>query len=482
MPKRRSAGIEITEQDQATALELNALVHDYLCGFILYVHPGYQMGWVHREICDTLNAFYIQIKQKQSPRLIICMPPRSGKSEIVSRVFPAWLLGYDPDFQIIASSYSADLTSRFNRDVQRIMDGERFHRVFPNVALKQRGNDPVARTTSFFEIPGHKGSYRSTGIGGGITGQGCDLLIIDDPVKDRASAASQTIRDATWDWFTSTAYTRLNAGGGVIVMCTRWHLDDLVGRLLQSQEKWQLINYPAIAEHDEEHRKAGEALHPERYDLKELLNIKAAVGPSDWAALYQQHPIPEGGAMFHSPGIEYLPAEKPPRFNQLLGSWDMTFKDSTGSDYVVGQVWGQTGADFWLLDQVRGRWDFVKTLDVFQTLAQKWPKVRRWLIEDKANGSAVISTLKHAVPGIIPVVPKESKTARASAVTPFFEAGNVHVPAQAPWFSDFTQELLSFPAGAHDDQVDALTQALNWFRGHRPAVIHPNNLLKMRYQ
>lgn len=431
--------------------------------FTLHTKPDYLLGWVHKEICDELDRFLQDVADKKSPRLIITMPPRSGKSELVSRRFPAFALGRNPDLQIIATSYSSDLSQRFNRDVQRVIDDEKYFDLFPNTRLSNsrvrtdsRGS--YIRTSDLFEIVGHAGAYRSCGVGGGITGQGADILIIDDPIKDRAQAGSKTIRDSIWDWYTSTAYTRLSPGGGVIVMATRWHTDDLIGRLIQRMgegDTFRIVNYPAIAEHDELHRKAGEALHPERYPLSTLLQIQKTIGSRDWEALYQQHPVPDGGALFKLEWFRRWTASNlPPEFDHTLMSWDMTFKDSKNSDYVVGQVWGKKGPNFYLLDQVRGQWDFVKTKEMVRVLAQKWPRVVRKLVEDKANGSAVISELKSTVSGFVPITPTESKEARASSVTPYFEAGNVFIPedTEAPWVPHYVSELLEFPAGSHDDQ------------------------------
>lgn len=431
--------------------------------FTLHTKPDYLLGWVHKEICDELDRFLQDVADKKSPRLIITMPPRSGKSELVSRRFPAFALGRNPELQIIATSYSSDLSQRFNRDVQRVIDDEKYFDLFPNTRLSNsrvrtdsRGS--YIRTSDLFEIVGHAGAYRSCGVGGGITGQGADILIIDDPIKDRAQAGSKTIRDSIWDWYTSTAYTRLSPRGGVIVMATRWHTDDLIGRLIQRMgegDTFRIVNYPAIAEHDELHRKAGEALHPERYPLSTLLQIQKTIGSRDWEALYQQHPVPDGGALFKLEWFRRWTATSlPPEFDHTLMSWDMTFKDSKNSDYVVGQVWGKKGPNFYLLDQVRGQWDFVKTKEMVRVLAHKWPRVVRKLVEDKANGSAVISELKSTVSGFVPITPTESKEARASSVTPYFEAGNVFIPedSAAPWVPHYVSELLEFPAGSHDDQ------------------------------
>ena len=431
--------------------------------FTLHTKPDYLLGWVHKEICDELDRFLQDVADKKSPRLIITMPPRSGKSELVSRRFPAFALGRNPDLQIIATSYSSDLSQRFNRDVQRVIDDEQYFELFPktklnNSRVRTDSRGSYIRTSDLFEIVGHAGAYRSCGVGGGITGQGADILIIDDPIKDRAQAASKTIRDSIWDWYTSTAYTRLSPGGGVIVMATRWHTGDLIGRLIQRMgegDTFRIVNYPAIAEHDELHRKAGEALHPERYPLSTLLQIQKTIGSRDWEALYQQHPVPDGGPLFKLEWFRRWTATSlPPEFDHTLMSWDMTFKDSKNSDYVVGQVWGKKGPNFYLLDQVRGQWDFVKTKEMVRVLAHKWPRVVRKLVEDKANGSAVISELKSTVSGFVPITPTESKEARASSVTPYFEAGNVFIPedSAAPWVPHYVSELLEFPAGSHDDQ------------------------------
>ena len=484
METRAEIEAEYVRRIERELLRRSATKH--LDSFILYTYSEYKMGWVHKEICDTLDQFLRDVEAQKSPRLIICQPPRSGKSEIVSRRFPAYALGKNPDLQIIATSYSADLVSRFNRDVQRIIDDDIYREIFPSTTLNGRNVKTDAkgayiRTSDLFEVVGHKGSYRSTGVGGGITGQGADILIVDDPIKDRAEANSPTIREKLWDWYTSTAYTRLSPGGGVIVMATRWHTDDLIGRLIQkmqegSGDKFDVIIYPAIAEQDEPHRKAGEALHPERYDLEQLNAIRQTIGPQDWSALYQQRPVPEGGAVFKIAAFKrWNSTNLPPAFDQILGSWDMTFKDSKSSDYVVGQVWGRKGVDLYLLDLFRGQWDFTKTLEMFALMTAKYPRTHRWLIEDKANGSAIISVLKKQIHGITPITPTESKLERAYAITPLIEAGNVYIPESATWLANFEDELLNFPAGAHDDQVDSMTQALNFARQHTVSTIPESN-------
>lgn len=445
-----------------------------LIDFIQFMSPSYQAGWVHMRLAAALERFLEGVRERRSPRLMVFMPPRHGKSEQVSRYFPAWAFGRNPDMSMIASSYAADLISRMNRDVQRIIDHSLYGQVFEGVGLYGKNIRTVAggsylRNSDIFEIVGHKGVYRSTGVGGGITGMGADILNIDDPVKDFQEAQSPTIRQAVWDWYTSTAYTRLSPGGGVLLTMTRWHKDDLAGRLLQKMaegegDTWEVISFPAIATNDEEYRREGEALHPERWNLEYLQRIKATLGSYQWAALYQQSPIADGGNIFKQEWIQfYYPHDLPERFDESLQSWDMAFKGQDDNDYVVGQVWARKDANLFLLDQVRARLSFTGTVQAVAELSKKWPRTYLKLVEDKANGPAVMDALKDTVSGFRAVEPYGNKVARAHAVTPLWEAGNVYLPhpSTAPWVQALVDELLAFPAGAHDDQVDAMTQALN---------------------
>lgn len=467
--------VRFTEADREEAY--NQIARECLSGFIWRTLPNYQMGWVHEEICNELDRFLQDVIDGKSPRLMLTMPPRHGKSEIASRRFPAYALGRYPDISIISTSYASDLASRINRDVQRIMDDDVYARIFPDTKLNGKNSSGMSgayiRNSDIFEVVGHNGVYRSSGVGGGITGMGADIAIIDDPFKDRMSADSPTIRQNIWEWYTSTLYTRLAPGGGVIIINTRWHTDDLAGRLLEEDasgegDHWRVVNFPAIAEADEPHRKQGEALHPERYPLEQLLKIKAAIGTRDWEALYQQHPTPEGGTIFHEEWLKYWLPKDLLNFDQMVLSWDMTFKEGDASDFVVGQAWGRRGGDFYLVDQMRGRWGFTDTMEQFKRLAEKYPQATRKLVEDKANGPAVIDSLKHHISGIIPVEPDGSKVARAHAVTALFESGNVYIPDPSlfPWVREYITELTQFPSVAHDDQVDATTQALRHFGKH----------------
>lgn len=468
---------------------------EHLLPFIKLNHRHYVTGWFNRELCLIMEEFLQDVFTGKKPRILIEAPPRSGKSEVVSRNFPAWALGLDPELEIINTSYSADLASTFNKAAQLIIDSDTYHEIFPDTLIQGQvakglqlpDSRNYKKTSEEFMIIGHNGRMFSAGVGGGITGRGADIFIIDDPFKNREEADSETQRGKVWDWYTSTALTRLSDCGGMIIMNTRWHLDDLTGRLLQKMaagtgQTFKRFRFPAIAEEDEPYRKAGEALQPERYSLETLQGIRNAIGSKDWAALYQQNPIPDGGGLFKENWIQYY-SELPKGFTKAVMSWDMTFKDSKTSDFVCGQVWVQYQASFYLVDQIRGRFDFVTTIEKFVLFAQKHSYCHRKLIEDKANGTAIINMLKKRITGIVAVTPKESKEARASAVTTYWEAHNVFIPDKnkCRWVElEFLPELLSFPGGKHDDQVDCMTQALNDMATKNSAIDESNILALMR--
>lgn len=442
-----------------------------LLDFTLYTKPDYEVNWHHERLCEALD----KLISGETKRLMVFMPPRNGKSELGSRRFPAYLLGKDPNAQIIAASYSADLASRMNRDVQRIIDSPEYQEVFPDTSLngsnvRTIANGSYLRNSDIFEIVGHKGVYKSSGIGGGITGLGMTYGIIDDPFKNRKEAESKTIRNAVWDWYASTFYTRLEKDARVLIILTRWHEDDLAGRLLKQAEEdpeaeqWTIINYPAIAEDPidkTDPREPGEPLWPNKYSLKALTKIKKAVGTYEWSALYQQRPSPSEGNILNRKWWQYYRVT-PDNFDEIIQSWDCAFKDNDDSDYVVGQVWGKSGADKYLLDQVKARMDLPTTINALKSLSAKWPRATTKLIEDKANGPAVIQMLKHEISGMIPVNPQGGKVARAYAASPEVEAGNVYLPdpSIAPWIHDFVEETAAFPNSTNDDATDCFTQAM----------------------
>lgn len=319
-----------------------------------------------------------------------------------------------------------------------------------------------------------------------------NCLIIDDPIKGREQADSPTIREKTWEWWTDVALTRLAPGAPVIIILTRWHADDLAGRLLaEADTEWDYLNIPAQAEHRPEEgeqdvlgRDPGEYMESARgRSYRQWDSRKKASGPKTWASLYQGHPSPGEGGIFPPPedwqrydqpmwidrpdGSRIIPGLRENAY-ELIQSWDMTFKDTKSSDFVVGQVWLRVGIHAYLLDQVRERLNFNATVHAVQQLTAKWPQATAKLIEDKANGSAVLDHLSKVVSGMIPVEPQGSKLERASAISPFVFAQNVHLPTAQllPSVDELLEETKTFPNSPHDDTIDSLSQALSYLLLH----------------
>ncbi|MBS9585258.1 phage terminase large subunit [Morganella morganii] len=430
--------------------------------FIQYINPEYITSHFSETVCASLDNFLIEMMAGKRPILILGAPPQHGKSDIVSRYLPAYFFGKYPDMRVAGLSYGKDLASDMNRDVQRIMMSEEYKALFPESCLNAKRVVTVEieakRNSETFEIVGRKGAYISQGIGGPLTGKKVDLGIIDDPIKNAKEALSPVTKKATWNWYISTFKTRLSKNSGEIIMATRWATDDLSGRVIDSSDKAKVLAFPAINER-------GEALVPELHPIDSLLEKKALFGDYFWSAMYQQTPKPGDGQIFHEEFARYyLPKDLPDTFDEVIHSWDMTFKDSDGTDYVVGQVWGKKGANAYLLYQIRKRMSFTETLKAVKLLVEKYPQARRKLVEDKANGPAVIDTLKTTVSGLVPIEPDGSKIARAHACTAEWEAGNVWLPHKdiAPWVTETVEEITTFPFAGHDDTVDAMTQALRY--------------------
>lgn len=417
---------------------------------------------------DLIDQALVGISLGLHDRVMIFMPPQVGKSRRTSEWGPAWLLHHHPDWRIGVASYAAELARKRGRYVRNLL------RTHPELGL-QVAQDSSAMDR--WDLQGHAGGMRTVGVGGGLTGEPLHVAIIDDPIADRAAAQSQTIRDSIYDWYRDVLELRLQDVGGVVLMMTRWHEDDLAGRLLREEgDRWHTLVVPALAEeNDPLGRAPGEPIphprqSPEQY-LERALRTKER-NPRTFASLLQQRPAPDEGDLLlrawwrYWTGVRWTEdehgARRVPDGGVLFSSWDMTFKDTKSSDFVVGQVWEHRGPDVYLLDQVRARMSFTGTLDAFAQLAARWPQIGAHVVEDKANGTAVLDSLRKRVPGLVPVTPHESKEARAAAVSPFIEGGNVHLPDpdRAPWVLGLVEEAAAFPNATHDDQVDTLTQAL----------------------
>lgn len=445
--------------------------------YLEYVHYGRYKHGRHTElIADHLD----RMEKGEIKRLIISLPPRHGKSMTTTESFPSYFIGRNPSRRVITTAYGENLARRFGRFNKQKID--EFGADVFGIRTSRDADSVTAWDVEDVETgQKHRGGMISTGIGGAVTGQGADLLIIDDPVKNRKEAESITYRNMVWDEWKDTLSTRLTPNGAVIVIMTRWHEDDLVGRLLSHEfegdpDEWTVVSIPAVCEDeatDPLGRKEGETIWPEYgFDEDWAARRKKTAGTRGWASLYQQKPTVAEGQIVKRGWWKYYKV-LPGKFDEILQSWDMTFKDNDGNDYVVGQTWGRSGADKYLIDQVRARMDFPATKAAVKSFAAKHPKARRKLVEDKANGPAVIADLKREIPGLIPVNPDGGKVVRATAASADIEAGNVYLPdpSIAPWVHDFVEEWSAFPQGKNDDQVDSSSQAINYMNQNGKRVV-----------
>ena len=454
---------ELTPKEKAKAeLALRMLTRKRLLPFVERFNPDYSAGWVHKDICRRLEQFSRDVADKKSPRLMLFMPPRHGKSTLASIAFPAWHMGRHPDHEFISCSYSGSLAMGFSRKVRQLLREPSYKTAF------QTRLDPDSQSAEAW-LTTAGGGFVAAGVGGGITGKGAHILVIDDPVKNREDAESQNNRDANWDWYTSTAYTRLAPGGGVLVILTRWHDDDLAGRLLKASseggDEWTVVKYPAIAEEDEEFRGYGEPLHPERYDVESLQRIQRAVGPRDWSALYQQNPVADDGDYFSRDMIQYYDPEAVDLDRmKFYCAWDLAIGKKDRNDYSVGMVVGVDEMEhIHVVDVVRGRFDGFELVEQILDLYETWKPsiigIEKGHIE-MALGPFLEKRVRER--GLYEAYFKDLKTgrrdkeARARAIQGRMQQGMVHFPRDEVFTGPLIAELLRFPNGVHDDQVDAL--------------------------
>lgn len=450
-----------------------------------YIH-----GWHIDAIAEHLEA----VSRAEIQYLLIAVPPRHAKSLSVCVFWPTWEWTWWPETRWLTSSYGQALATRDALKSRRIIQSpwyqERWGYVF------QLTGDQNQK----MRYENDRMGYRlATSVGGTGTGEGGDRIIVDDPIK-AGDALSDTIREAANDWWDGTMSTRGNDPDTAawVIIGQRLHERDLAGYLMEQMElggeRYELLILPAEYEPSthvtrtgwrDPRTEPGELLWPERFDRDELEKLKRKLGSRGAAAQLQQRPAPAEGAIFKKywwrfwkpAGIELPPVrvrsadgstfealvvDLPESLDEELQSWDMTFKDLKHNDFVCGQVWGKKGADRFLLDQVRDRLDIVATVKAVRGLTANWPGAVAKLIENKANGPAVVQLLRHEIPGLIEVEPQGGKVSRANAIAPTVESGNVYLPHPhiAPWVWDYIDEFTSFPVAPHDDQVDATSQAL----------------------
>lgn len=426
---------------------------------------------------DLIDEYLAKVESGEIDRLIINLPPQEGKSTRVTTIGPLWFLTRNPDRRIAIVSYAQDLADEFGRNIRNHIASNDGDDGTLDLGLRVARDNGAARR---WQLDTNKGGVRAVGIRGGLTGRAVDALFIDDPISNLEQANSKTYREQAWGFWQSVGNTRLAPGAPVILVLTRWHADDLAGRLLAAEDghRWVVLNIPAEAvDNDPLGRKPGEWLESARQRTPaQWEQIKVAVGPKVWQSLYQGNPtLDEGGVLptewthYDQPlwlvnheGVHTIPGMER-EDQELVQSWDLAFKGEATSDYVVGQVWLRVGQTAYLLDQVRARMNFNQTCDAIKTMSAKWPQAIAKFVEDKANGPAVMNALNGQIMGLIPIEPEGSKYARISAVSPLAWAGNIQLPSTrlCPWVETFLQEALSFPSGANDDQLDAFSQAVN---------------------
>lgn len=475
-----------------------------LIQFTRQTHPEYEPGWVHDDICKRLERFSQQVIERKRPRLMLLMPPRHGKSELASIRFPAWHLGHHPNHEIINVGYNLDLPMIFSRKVREVLRNPVYQAIFPETLLDPESSGAEAWKTT------RGGGFQAAGVGGGITGKGAHIAIVDDPIKNQEEADSVLVRDRLWLWYQSTLKTRLAPGGGVLIIETWWNDDDLAGRVQQlarvnsDADQFEVVKYPAISDAWEFRDKTtldilriddpvelnqkialGEvnplnldflrpkdgALHPQRYDIAALRSIKANSTPRIWSALYQQNPVPDEGMFFRQEFFKY--EQEPPPFpgKYFYTAWDFAYGDKKHNDWTVGATLMQDEYDnLHVVEIVRFKGDILQIADAVADAAIRWGQI---------PGTSYLLGLEdgHIYKGVEPVLKKRfeerriypsceilkpltDKMARAGPLQGRMQQHKIIFPEQAPWLHATTNELLRFPAGQHDDIVDALAWAV----------------------
>jgi predicted phage terminase large subunit-like protein len=427
---------------------------------VLAPNAIFHMNW---HIC-ALAHHLEQVRLGNIKRLIITVPPRSLKSIMCSVAFPAFVLGRDPTKRLIVASYGADLAIKHGNDFRTVVNSAEYHGIFPGMSISAMKNTQTEVVTTL------NGFRLATSVDGPLTGRGGDIIIIDDPIAAQA-ALSQKSREHVGDWYFNTLLSRLDdkQNGAIVLVMQRLHEDDLAGVLLRGSDEWTVLSLPAIAEQDEQieigngqlHcRRAGDVLHPEREARDVLESLRAQLGPETFAAQYQQQPVPPGGAMLKRAWVRRY--DQLPKSGRIIQSWDVANKQGQENDYSVCTTWLIHENKYYLIDVLRGRFDF-PTLRTKVSEHAKLHKASHVLIEEAGVAIGLIQDLKSADFLIIPVKPEYDKKTRMSIQSGKFENGQVFFPKEAPWLADLEAELFAFPSGRHDDQVDSISQAL----GHK---------------
>lgn len=428
--------------------------------FCRYVWPEMLVGGHHREIAEKFD----RVVSGECKRLIIAMPPRHGKSQLGSYLFPAYLMGKMPQSKLIVGSHTAELAQRFGRMIRNLVDDERYRELFPGTTLSADSKAAGRWSTS------QGGEAFFIGKGGAMTGRGGDVIILDD-ILDEQDAISDTAMENTWEWYTSGPRQRLQPNGTIILINTRWKTDDVAGRLLKNQsqlkaDQWEVLEFPAILP-------SNKPLWPEYWKLEELEKVKMSIGLQKWNAQWQQQPTNDDGAILKREWWRKWQYEEPPACEYIIQSYDTAYSKKETADFSVISTWGvftpdaDSGPNLILLGVRRGRWDFPELKRIALEEYRYW-NPDNVLIEAKATGTPLQQELRRVGIPVTMYSPGgrragTDKISRANAVAPLLESGMVWA-SEDDWAQELVEECASFPNGSHDDQVDSMTMALMRFR------------------
>ena len=435
---------------------------DDFMDFVHQMWPGFVDGPHHKIMAKKFQ----EIAEGKCKRLIINMPPRHTKSEFASYMLPAWFLGKYPGKKIIQCSNTAELAVGFGRKVRNLVGSEAYSKIFPNVSLKSDSKAAGRWGTNA------NGDYFAIGVGGTVTGKGADLLIIDDPHSEQEAAIAATnpeVYDKVYEWYSSGPRQRLQPGGAIVVVMTRWSLRDLTGKILKSSverdgDSWDVINFPAILPNEK-------PLWPAFWPLKELLALKEELPVSKWNAQYQQSPTSEEGALVKREWWKLWEGDRPPQCNFIIQSWDTAFTKNERSDYSACTTWGvffkdedERDPNIILLDAFKERMEFPELKAKAIRMYKEW-EPDAFIVEAKASGAPLIFELRRMGIPVSEFTPTRGndKIARLNSVTDLFASGKVWAPGTR-WADEVMEEMAAFPNSDHDDLVDSSTQALIRFR------------------
>lgn len=472
--------MRMTEEDRTRRLlqlyrrKLSLEAVTTFSSFLVYSNPKYQLEWFHRLIADSCQRLF----EGEIKNLMVFIPPQHGKTEVLSRNFPAWALGKDPSLKIAGCSYSADLSEGFSLSIQKTITSPEYQAVFPNTWINGApGHERIKgykTNADMFHTVGTGGFYKAVGVGGPLTGTPVDIAIIDDPVKDAMEAYSPTYRERVWNWYNTVLSTRLHNNSKQLFIMTRWHEDDLAGRLLKAEpENWTVLSIPAICEVDGDDigspRKLGDALWPERHSIEKLLKQKHRA-PREFEALYQQHPSIEGGNIVKRDWFKTISYEEfnIKRFQEPMHFYlDTAYnKKKAGTDNDPSGILAACC--------VAGNIYLYKAMKMYKEM----PELLRFLpqfirdncgndesilhVEPKANGISVVQMLRESSTLNVKetAVPTDSKEVRLRVISPRIECGRVFL-VEGDWNEEFLNEVCGFPSQPHDEYVDILGYAIN---------------------